>query len=54
MVKLKAIQNWQMRVTRKMKMSTVKRYVVAVEEITVQMSSGLAVTSVKGGTMGSA
>lgn len=54
MARLRATQSWQMKVMKRMKMSTVKRYVAAVVEITTQMSSGLVVTSVSGGTMGNA
>lgn len=41
-------------VVRRMSMNIVKPSVVAVVKITVQMSFGLAVTSVKGGTTESA
>lgn len=49
----KAIKGYVMRVTWRMKMSMAKHFVGAVEAITVPMNSGLAVTSVRGGTMGS-
>ena len=54
MGKLKATQSLQMRVMRRMKMSTVKPSAVAVAEITMQMNSGLAVIYVRGGSMGNA
>lgn len=54
MVRLKAIQGWQMKVMRRMKMNTVKHFVEAAVEIIMQMSFGLAVTSARGGFTGSA
>lgn len=54
MGRLKAIQSWLMKVTKKMKMNIVKHYVEPVVETTMLMNSGLGVTSVSDGTMGSA
>lgn len=49
----KEIQGYRMEVTwRRMKMNMVKPFAEAVEEITMLMSSGFAVTSVRGGSMG--
>ncbi|KAL0338185.1 UNVERIFIED_CONTAM: PHD finger protein ALFIN-LIKE 2 [Sesamum angustifolium] len=54
MVWSKTTQSWQMKVTKKMKTNIVKLYVGAVVEITMQTSSGLVVTSARGGSMGNA
>lgn len=51
---LTAIQGLQMRVMRKRKMNIVKLFVEAVVAIIMLMSFGLAVTSAKSGSMGSA
>ena len=53
MVRLKAIQDWQMKVMKRMTMNTAKHFVAAVGEIIMQMSFGLVVTFVRGGSMGS-
>lgn len=54
MVKLKAIKGWRMKVMKKMKMNTVRHFAEAAVETITLMSFGLAVTSVRGGSMGSA
>lgn len=51
MVKSKVTQNQQRKAMKRMKKNIVIHYVEAVEEITMQMSFGLAVTSVSGGSM---
>ena len=49
----KEIQGYRMEVMwRRMKMNMVKLFVEAVEEITMLMSSGFAVISARGGSMG--
>lgn len=53
MGKLEAIQGYRMEIMRtRMKMNMVKPFVGAVEEITMLMSFGFAVISVRGGSMG--
>lgn len=49
----KAIRDLMMRVMWRRTMSMERHFVGAVEAITVQMSSGLAVTFARGGIMGS-
>ena len=51
MDKLRLILSLLMRILRRKKMSIVKPFVGAVVEITTQMNFGLAVMSVRGGTM---
>ena len=51
MDKLRLILSLLMRILRRKKMSIVKPYVGAAVEITTQMNFGLAVMSVRGGTM---
>lgn len=50
--RLKAPQGLQMKVSKRMKMNTVKHYVAAVVETTMRMNSGSAVTYASGGSTG--
>ena len=54
MAKSKATLSWLMKISKKRKTNILKHFVEAVAVTTVQMSSGLVVTSASDGTMGNA
>lgn len=54
MAKSKVTQSWLRRFSKKRKTNIARHCVEPVVEITMQMSSGLGVTSVNDGTMGNA